>query len=240
MSVQETLRQHNILKAKFARDFNLSRPTFYEYINKFDNNEKLPKEKYQIIFDSLFKEQLSHDDFMNRYDSFAQIYKRDLVMKLADLDPHNTDSITRIVEELKMSVNPSDGKSSVIPFIEFVVTHYNSNKIANGLLLYFNELNGFTDSLTGLSDEDKWYLGNLYHVNNKYLNGNISGDSHFQEFVDKRENLKIEKSSKRREIEKELRLALSPYITDAIKNAPEGTDNSEIIQKILEKINSNK
>lgn len=240
MTIEETLRRHDIMKIRFARDFNLSRPTFYEYMDKFNNNEKLPKEKYQIIFDSLFKEEMSHEDFMNRYNKLTDIYRRDLMMKIADLDPDNTDSIIRIVDELKLSVNNASGCSELIPFIEYISSYYANNKLVKELLLYFNLLNGFSDSIANLSEEDKWYLGNLYHINRKFIEGKTNSDSFFDEFLEKRNNLKVEKSAKKREIEKELRDTLSPYITEAIKNAPDGINNGEIIKRILEKINTNK
>ena len=158
--IEDTLRQHEILKIRFAHDFNLSRPTLDEYIRKYEGGNALPKEKYQIIFDSLFKMPLSHTEFINRYKNLANIYKRDVVMKLTDLDPNTTDLITNIVDQLRMSVDAKSGHSPLIPFIEYVASNYRSQKVANAWICYFNELNGLNDESVVLSNEEKWFYFN--------------------------------------------------------------------------------
>ena len=54
INVKNQLKNLGITLAEFADKLQISRPTLDSYIQIFESGDKIPKEKYQTIFNKLF------------------------------------------------------------------------------------------------------------------------------------------------------------------------------------------
>ena len=242
MDILITLKDNDISKARFAHDLNLSRPTLDEYIKRYEVGESLPKSKYQIIFDSLFAEELSKDTFSERYKAFKEMIKRDRLMRLDNLSPEDTDSIIHIVTELKQFSSTNDSKSQLIPFIEFLSMSYTHNPIVDIWVKYFNYLNNYVDDIE-FSNIEKKYVGNLYHLNDALSNNNSAfeqmSDEYFKDYLQKRSNLIAANTKRAIELKKTIQHILEKSIAEVVSNSNETIDNDEMVRKVLERITIN-
>lgn len=239
MDILQTLRDRGISKIKFVLDFNLSRPTFDEYIKKYESGESLPKGKYQIIFDSLFSKELSTEEFSNRYNSFKDLMKRDKIMKLDNLDPVVTDDIIQILSALKEEAEETEQKSELIPFIKYLSINYHNNRIVDILVKYFNYLNGLIDNVDFASD-DKKYVGCFYHINDALLNNsellNEISDKYYQDYLAKRKELLARNNKQTKDIKEKISSLIDNYVNQAVADSNGELSNEEIVKKVLSKI----
>ena len=237
MGVYDILKNNNIPKIVFAKDFDLSRPTLDEYIDLFDSGKKIQKEKYSVVFNSLFENNLSPHEFKKRYVNLKRIYNRDILLHLESLDTHNTDCITQIVEELRESVDCDTQKSELLPFVYYIVTSYRTDRLCKALLSYFNELNGVTSK--ELSEFEKSYFGSLFDINCKFLDDPCSLDSsNYNRFVKKKQIIEASKRKKTIEIRNEINEVIDKYVNEIVASSRDDEDKHLIIERVIKKMNS--
>lgn len=233
MNVVEVLKKHGLSKIQFASDFFLSRPTLDEYILKFDNGDKLPKIKYQIIFNSLFSEDLNDNRFRNEYTDFKRMIARDKSIKIDDLSPRTTDQILGIIDDLKKAAI-SDKDSKLINFISFVTRGYNDgNELANAWVLYFNELNSLQE-YNDITEKQKKYLGSFYIINRDFNEGATNLDiSNYAKFIERKEELKKSEEQRRLEIQERVSEIIKKRVEEEMKKMSADESDDEIVQKIV-------
>ena len=233
MNIAEVLKKNGLSKVQFASDFFLSRPTLDEYIIKFENGDKLPKAKYQIIFDSLFSEDLSDLRFRNEYASFKRLISRDKAIKIDDLNPNATDKIFRIINDLKRAALEDEGLK-LINFISFVSRGYNNgNELANAWVLYFNELNSLQES-NDITEKQKKYLGCFYVLNRDFNDGATNLDiSNYAKFMERKKELKLTEDQRRQEIQERVSEIIKQRVEEEMKKMSADVSDDEIVQKIV-------
>lgn len=235
--VLEILKNHRITKQKFAYDFSLSRPTLDDYIEKFINNISIPKDKYQIIFATLFAEDMDHDLFLIKYKKLKSMLKRDKMLKLDELDGEDTDTIIEIVAALKDDVNTE--QKILSRFISFLVSDFkNPNGLAVLFCKYFSYLNSLVEY--DLTDIDKIYFGNFYDINSKYLfDPNELKDKDglkFKKFLERKKELKVKNEFKKEKVSERINALLKERIEEAIISSADTDDVDDIINKVLSQI----
>lgn len=239
MNITETLKKHGLSKIQFATDFYLSRPTLDEYIKKFENGDKLPKEKYQLIFESLFKAD-SDSGFDKAYSHYKRLIDRDRSIRLDDFSPELTDKIFRTVECLKRSAL-SDDNFELINYVSYIAEEYSHvNELVKLWVMYFNELNGLSE-YGDLTEKQRAYLGAFYMLNRSYLDGSLKSDeSDYAKFIVRISELKAESEKRRREIHEELHeridAIISKRVEEELKAMPSNATNDEIVKKIMDDI----
>lgn len=236
-NVIETLKKYGITKYRFAKDFNLSRPTLDEYILKFENGEQIQKEKYQIIFASLFEKKLSNETFKTNYERYKRMFRRDAVMMLDEIDPENTDLIIEIIDKLKESIDLDNSESCLIQFVHYVVSNYESDDIVKMWVKYFNDLNGLCDNVR-FDDREKKYIGYFYRINNAFSSNNIDSlnSNYFNEYLKRKSELKIERSERTQKVKDRVIELITPYLKDIMSSSLDVENDDEIAQKIISKI----
>lgn len=233
MNVAEALKKHGLSKIQFSSDFYLSRPTLDDYIERFEKGGKLPKTKYQIIFDSLFADDLEDNQFKKEYDYYTRLISRDRAIKLDDLSPQATDKIVRIIGDLKESAL-NDDYLELINFISFVVDGYNyGNELSKAWVLYFSELNSLKNH-KGISEKLKKYLGCFYVLNRDYLVDDSKLDiSNYEIFVKRKDELKRKRQLRRREIQERVSEIIKQRVEEEMKKMSADASDDEIVQKIV-------
>lgn len=239
MDILDVLKNNNISKARFAHDLNLSRPTLDEYIRKYEVKESLPKSKYQIIFDSLFGEALDTTSFAEKYQTFKRLLKRDKLMRLDDLNPEDTDSIIRVVTDLKQYASKGEEKSQLIPFIESLTSSFTQNPVVDIWVKYFNYLNGFISNVE-FTDIEKKYIGSLYHINDALAHNPALlkqvDDTYFDEYLQRRKSIIAANSQRAFEINRSIQEQLQKIIAEVVSSSGETDNDEEIKRRVFEKM----
>ena len=239
MNVVEILKKHDVSKIQFAKDFFLSRPTLDDYIERFENGEKLPKEKYQLIFTSLFKGD-SNANFEMSYNHYKKLIRRDRAIKLDDLSPEITNKLFHIIGAIKRSLS-SDGSSDLLEFVSYVSEEYMAQtELVNLWVIYFNELNNLSEH-KGLTKEQKNYLGAFYLLNRSFIEGTLVPDeSGYAKFIERKKRLKAINEEMKQEIHekihKKIEAMISKRVEEELKAMPSDATSDEIVDKIMDDI----
>ena len=233
MNVVEVLRKHGLSKAKFAADYFLSRPTLDDYISRFESGSKLPKKKYQIIFDSLFTYELDDDHFSKEYATYKHLINRDKVIKLDDFSPEVTDKIFSIIRALKESALKDD-HTELINFVSFVALGFNEDDdLAKAWVLYFNELNGLQVH-ENITDRQMRYLGNFYELNRNYIFNDKKLDiSKYSLFIKRKDEIKQNREHRKKEIQEKVSAIIKKRVEEEMRRMSSDTSDDEIVKKIV-------
>ena len=230
--VIDILKNNGYTKAQFADDFQVSRPTLDAYINKFENNVAIPNEKYNLIFENLFRTELSRADFIESYERHSKLIKRDKATLLDNLDIDSTNDIFSIVYCLEDSVK--DGKSELIPFVKYVVNEYKTDLLATAYVKYFNDLNNLCEVKTTAKEMN--YFGNLYHINKLFRNNPSSlRDIYNDEYFKKKKEIRDKNNKYKEEVNKEFNKMLSKFLDETIAEMGEKVDKEALMKQVVEK-----
>ena len=77
-SIKKYLKSIGITQIYLAEALNISRPTLDLYIDLYEKQKNIPKERYNIIFQKLFDEKIDDkDEFLRRLDISRTLLNRD-------------------------------------------------------------------------------------------------------------------------------------------------------------------
>lgn len=233
-NIVETLTTNHVSKTKFALDFYLSRPTLDEYIAKFERNVGIPKERYQIIFNRLFGETLSPAEFKRRYYVLKNMFRRDKILDLDEIDVESTDTILFVIDSMKVDSKTTD--KALLHFLNTIVSTYKEPfSISKMFAKYATYLNGFYDY--DFTDNEKRYFGNLYCLNRAFLdNPETLNIENFKLLEERRKQLLDKNENRKREVEELLKRVIDRYVSDAVSNSKENETPDSIVDKVLERL----
>lgn len=63
--IKDELKRHGLTLLEVSQKIGVSRPTLDKYIQQYESNNKIKKEPFQELFDNLFSQGLSTDEFLN-------------------------------------------------------------------------------------------------------------------------------------------------------------------------------
>ena len=236
MNIKLILKKHHITLQRFANDIGLSRPTLDAYITQYEETGTLPKEKYKIIFDTLFSDDTSEEEFAETYSSLKFMVSRDEKIGVLDLDPGKTDTLMNIINNIKSDMLKENGNSNVYYFINAIVNNYRNNIVMEALAEYFAILNGYIAE-EEINQERKGYYANIFKCF-KYLSDadTISyEEADYKAFLERCKEIKFEQQEEGKRLEKSIKEKIfsifDEYNERGIKL--ENVDEQEIIQKLL-------
>lgn len=236
MNIKLILKKHHITLQRFANDIGLSRPTLDAYITQYTKTGSLPKDKYQIIFDKLFSEDNSEQDFLENYSSLKYMVSRDEKIGVLDLAPEKTDTLMDIINSIKNDMVMEDGNPAIYYFINAIVNNYRHNIVMETLAEYFAILNGYIAE-EEINQERKGYYANIFKCF-KYLSDadTISYvEADYEAFLKRCKEIKLEQQEEGKKFEKSIKKKIysifDEYNERGIKL--EDVDEQEIIQKLL-------
>ena len=164
MEIKEILKNKGISLSKFAEDFELARNTVLQYITKYEKGEKIPKEKYQIVFKQLFNEE-NNDEFDLNYVSLKFLIQRDKLNGMLDLTPEKTDLAMSTLKNFISFLGDDSEDMYLWYFINAIVSSANNEIIFKTLAKYFYFFNHSTeDDYSNLSLQDKAIYTNYFKV----------------------------------------------------------------------------
>lgn len=234
-NIKEYLKTMGISKQEFANEIKLSRPTLDAYIAAYENGETIPRERYQIIFDDLFGEELELEAFQETLKRLKNLLDRDERLGTDKLDARAADMVSRLKERMLQDMAKGDWNQSVYAFIDMLIASYRQNVIFEKLAEYFTYLNrSELDDIA--SDGQISYFAQFYRVFDTLLKNPSSYEkTDYETFMRRRKQL-IEARKKEQEQKEE---KIKKLIFDTAKELEEtglvATD-AEILKAVLEKL----
>lgn len=163
MDIKKILKDFGITQKEFAEKLQLSRPTLDTYIQLYESGQEIPKEKYEIIFSSLFKNDFSKGEFESKLHNLTGLLERDKRYGTAELSPKASDYVSTIINQMRKDMKTGEWDSDIYCFINILLANYKKNKIFKELSSYFVFLNGIKD-IEEIQPEQFSYLANFYKV----------------------------------------------------------------------------
>ena len=145
MNIKARIKEYGSTLAELSKLLYISRPTLNNYIEMYEKNEIIPNEKYQIVFDDLFKEELSQDSFNKYVCRFNNLITKDELLGTTELNPVKTDTIYFLIEEMRRDLYNDDSNENIYIFIRLLLNSYRKVPEFQELINYFLTLNGLLD-----------------------------------------------------------------------------------------------
>ena len=234
-NIKEYLKTMGISKLEFANEIKLSRPTLDAYITAYENGETIPRERYQIIFDDLFGEELELEAFQETLKRLKNLLDRDERLGTDKLEAGAADMVSRLKERMLQDMGQGDWNQSVYVFIDMLITSYRQSVIFEKLAEYFTYLNR-SKLDDNASDDQIPYFVQFYKVFDSLLKNPLSYEkTDFEAFMRRRKQI-IEGRKKEQEEKED---TIKKLIFDTAKELEEtgivATD-AEILKAVLEKL----
>lgn len=141
MNIRKLLQKNGLTLFSFAELLNISRPTLNSYIKIFESGSSIPNEKFQIIFEELFNQDLSNDKFNKRLNKYHSLLQRDKAMGVLELEADATDLFTVVMNNIKNDFSSDDYDEDIYIFINILISSYKREKLFSHLVKYFLVLN---------------------------------------------------------------------------------------------------
>lgn len=197
--IKKYLREIEITKKELAQKLYLSRPTLDMYIEMYESKKEIPKEKYQIAFNSLFNENLTKTEFIEELKELSYLLKRDSRYGTSDFSAEASDIVSEIVDSMKEDMKDNDWDDDVYIFINSFIKSYKEYEPLYYLAKYFMYLNT-AKNVDEIQADEIPYFSN-YHKLFSYLNLDvITYDMEdYRAFLDECESNRSEREFKRNE-----------------------------------------
>lgn len=233
--IKNKLREMKITLVEFSSELEISRPTLDTYIELYESDSIIPKEKYQKIFGYLFNEEIKNrEEFLQRMKQCHDLIEKDRLLGTAELNPKKTDILTSIIKEMTKDMSEPDCNEDIYIFINMIVRSYRREEIFQKLARYFLLLNAkCTDSA---SKEEEIYLSNYYKLFYEDKNNLLKMDNEYlAKFYSKAKDIAANEMKNKEKIKEAL---LGKVIQEIDKMSKIGIDVNNIsIKELIKDIN---
>lgn len=235
MNIKMLLKEYDCTLSEFANALFLSRPTLNSYIHLYENNQKIPDKKYQILFDRIFSKKIEKEEFYRMLEKCNTLVAKDQILETTDLSPRKTDIIIRIVEDIKRDFNSVGADENIYIFIRMIINYYKKLPLLKKISNYFLSLNNKIN-YDDLSKKEKEDVLLLYQCFDSLKNDEVSINFKKWEIKFKERIKSIESQNKK--IEEEINNRIKLLIEKEIKNQIQtGKDvNSITVEDVLNNI----
>lgn len=238
MNIKNRLKKIGITLAELASKLKISRPTLDSYIDMFESNQVIPKEKYQKIFECLFSSNIDdRETFIKLLEHCNDLIERDTLLGTFELGVNKTDIITSVIDEMKKDMYSETWDEDIYIFINMLLRSYKREPIFKHLATYILTLNGKKD-VELLDNEEKKYISNYYKVFYKDKNNLLMlDDEYLEKFLKRVHQMKKTEKENRDEMEKELIEKVNEKVKELLKL---GVGIEDInLEKVLKELNFN-
>lgn len=235
MNIKMLLKEYDCTLSEFANVLFLSRPTLNSYIHLYENNQKIPDKKYQILFDRMFSKKIEKEEFYRMLEKCNTLVAKDQILETTDLSPRKTDIIIRIVEDIKRDFNSDGADENIYIFIRMIINYYKKLPLLKKISNYFLSLNNKIN-YDDLSKKEKEDVLLLYQCFDSLKNDEVSINFKKWEIKFKERIKSIESQNKK--IEEKINNRIKLLIEKEIKNQIQtGKDvNSITVEDVLNNI----
>ena len=233
--MKERLKANKVTISEFAQNLQISRPTLDSYIKMYESGQELPNDKYKIVFDILFSDDVeSIEEFKNRIEEVKNILHRDSILGTIDLDAEKTDLLTNIIEIAKSDLYDENCDLNVYRFIIMYLNSYKNVNVFTTLMKYFLTLNS-RYNIEELEEDDKIALSNYFRIFSKQVNNELEFDQEsYSMFLRRVDEIKDNEEKEKEEFKAQVSSLLNERIDELVD---QGVDLKNInIQKLISNI----
>lgn len=233
--IKERLKANKVTISEFAQNLQISRPTLDSYIKMYESGQELPNDKYKIVFDILFSDDVeSIEEFKNRIEEVKNILHRDSILGTIDLDAEKTDLLTNIIEITKSDLYDENCDLNVYRFIIMYLNSYKNVNVFTTLMKYFLTLNS-RYNIEELEEDDKIALSNYFRIFSKQVNNELEFDQEsYSMFLRRVDEIKDNEEKEKEEFKAQVSSLLNERIDELVD---QGVDLKNInIQKLISNI----
>lgn len=218
MDIKLVLKKNGITIKEFAERIHLSRPTLDTYIRLFEMDQELPKKRYQIIFDTLFKAEVDGVSFRDELKRFENLLNRDDRLGLVELETREADLVAKIHRAMLSDLKTSDFDRSIYLFINIIISNYKRVEVFKELADYFVELNSL-ESNSEISDVQKRYYSYFFKMFSQLNKEPEQDEDAFLRFQNRKKEIKEQREKKinhvselmKNDINNKLNILISEY-----------------------------
>lgn len=235
VNIKDYLKSVGISKIEFAEKLKISRPTLDTYISLFEEGSTIPKERYQIIFETLFTEELERERFFDEYLGLLGLLDRDEKLGVNNLDVGAADMISQIKNHMYEDMSSGNWNKEVYSFIDMLIVNYKQNDVFSKLAEYFYFLN-YSEIGTEPSKEQMAYFANFYktfHFVKKCKDVYEEKDLH--KLQKRRDEIVTERIQKTKEKQEKIKQIVAKVMDDMEQQGIEVTYDS-VLKAVQEKL----
>lgn len=203
MEIKEYLKTIHMTQRELADRLGLSRPTLDTYIQLFQNQEKIPKERYQVVFEKLFTQPpLDGYEFRQVLDDNALFLKQEQVLGVSsEMGVKQSYILSMMMQEVRKDLCKKDADWNVYTFFNLVLRNYRKNPFLGQLMEYVMLFYG-KKNRDEVPEEDKAFLSSLHRLMQNRENLEFQPEA-YQDLLDsasrsKRANAETQEEAKRR------------------------------------------
>ena len=234
-NIKEYLKAIGVSKQDFANEIRLSRPTLDAYIVAYEKGEEIPRERYQIIFDDLFTEELDVETFQETLKRLKNLLDRDERLGTEKLDARAADMVSRLKDRMFQDMSQGNWNQSVYTFIDMLITSYRQNVIFEKLAEYFTYLNR-SELDDCVSDDQVPYFARYYKLFDSLLKNPLSYEkTDYEAFMKRREQLILSRTNEQEQKAEKIKRLISDAARELEGTGIAATD-TEILMAVLEKL----
>ena len=138
MDIKDYLKSIHMTQKELADRLGLSRPTLDTYIQMFQMNEPLPRDKYQVVFEQLFTNPLKNDkEFRETLDEYALFLKQEQVLGTNSMSTEEAYIMSLVTQEIKKDLCKNDANIDIYVFINLLIHNYRKNPVLMQMVEYF-------------------------------------------------------------------------------------------------------
>ena len=164
MDIKEYLKSIHMTQKELADRLGLSRPTLDTYIQMFQRNEPLPRDKYQVVFEQLFTDPVRGDkEFRETLDEYALFLKQDQVLETNGMSTEEAYIMSLVIQEIKKDLCKNDANIDIYIFINLLIHNYRKNPVLMQMVEYFLLLYS-RKNVNDIAEDEKVFLSNYHRL----------------------------------------------------------------------------
>ncbi len=229
MNIKDYLKTVHITQKDLADQLLLSRPTLDAYIQQFQSDRRLSKDKYQVIFEQLFTDPpKSEDEFWKTLDKYSTFLRQEKALGTSEMNTTNSYILSLVTQELKKDLFKSDSNQDVYVFINLLIHNYRKNPFLMAMVDYFLLLYNRKDPAK-ISEDERIWISNLHDLIQKDNELTFKKES-FNDLIEYTEKAKWADVQAKKELQQQLLAQIEHKMEQLSKAGIEiDTDNLDIL-----------
>lgn len=164
MDIKDYLKSIHMTQKELADRLGLSRPTLDTYIQMFQVNENLPRDKYQVVFEQLFTTHPKTEcEFRETLDKYSLFLKQEQVLGTSTMGTEESYIMSLVIQEIKKDLCKSDTNKDIYVFINLLIHNYRRSPVLMQMVEYFLLLYS-RKNVNDVDENDKVFLSNFHRL----------------------------------------------------------------------------
>ena len=164
MDIKDYLKSIHMTQKELADRLGLSRPTLDTYIQMFQVNENLPRDKYQVVFEQLFTTPPKTEcEFRETLDKYSLFLKQEQVLGTSTMGTEESYIMSLVTQEIRKDLCKSDTNKDIYVFINLLIHNYRRSPVLMQMVEYFLLLYS-RKNVNDVDENDKVFLSNFHRL----------------------------------------------------------------------------